>query len=620
MLISYNWLQSLLSDELPKVEELAHSLTHQAYEVEAVEKLEGDYILDIDVLPNRAADSLSHQGVAREVSALFGLKLKKQGNVEVKVDKSLDNKLPSLEINTDKLRRAMKRVVGVEVSESPDWIKQRLSAMGKRSINNVVDITNIVMYETGQPVHAFDLEKVTGKVEIREARAGEIIEVLDGEEYELQAGMLMIADEVGALDIAGIKGGAHSGIDENTTHVLFSACNFDPTSVRSTSQQLGLRTDASKRFENNPSPTLIDNAHDLFIKLIQEEAAANLSEGFHDWYPQAPMERKIKITHNEIEDKLGVEIDSHKVVEILESLFCEVKQVSENYEVKPPVIRQDLNISIDLVEEVGRIYGYEHVVEALPKTSSKKIDQETSKFANLRNFLVKEGCSEVYTYSFQKDGGIKVKNPVASDKSYLRDSLEAGLKQALSDNEKNLPLFGEEQVKIFEIGHVFTKNSEIEQLGVAVSGDESDSILKELSAVLSSQFSLSAEIIEGKILLVDCGELSSLASSDIDKLLKTPQEDIVYTEPSVYPFVLRDIAVWVPTSTGSGDVANIIEQVGGEWLMNVNLFDTYEKEDKVSYAFKLVFQSVDKTLSDEEVNDVMKKITSKLERKGFKVR
>src|SRR3989344_1860698 len=389
MKISYAWLQEYFEEKLPTPEKLADLITMHAFEIDSITPIghaaskdaacpPTDWLLDVKVMPDRAHDCLSYWGIAKEVGTLTGLAVKPmifpiEGDAAVKTSALVNLKVeddPSTSfdkaqdksLRAGKVRRAMKRIaIGVEVGPSPKLLKNRLESVGQRSINNIVDIANFVMLETGQPVHTFDLDKIEGnsksetlnpkQITIRNAKKGEKIKTLDGREFILDESMLVIADEEKALDIAGIKGGAGSGIDDNTQNVLLSACNFDPINIRQTSKSLGLRTDASLRFEKDISPTLAEIAMDYLSFLVKEIAGGYLASDVIDFYPNKAVAPQISISEDDINRLLGLKIKEKEIEDIFRKLRFEFKKSGFKnskkpnfYEVVPPIERRDINI------------------------------------------------------------------------------------------------------------------------------------------------------------------------------------------------------------------------------------------------------------------------------------
>ena len=333
MLVSKKWLQDYIEETLPATDALVEKLSMHAFEIEGVDEVKGDEVIDVDVLPNRSHDCLGHFGVAKEVCTLFDLTFKAPV-IEYPKDESLQTKeyLTLTVENAHLVPRATKRLVtNVKIGESPDWLKEKLETLGQRSINNVVDITNFVMLETGQPVHAFDYDKLAGEgvknVSIRGAKQEEKVLTLDGNEYELEEGMLVIADDEKALDIAGIKGGSVSGIDENTTRVMLSICNFNSSSIRKTSQKLGLVTDASKRFGNGLTPEWPGLAMERLSQLIHEIAGGNVAEDFIDEYPRVKKSYLLGVSTQEANRLLGAKLTDTDVEDILRRLRFAYKKI-----------------------------------------------------------------------------------------------------------------------------------------------------------------------------------------------------------------------------------------------------------------------------------------------------
>ncbi|HXK39245.1 MAG TPA: phenylalanine--tRNA ligase beta subunit-related protein [Candidatus Paceibacterota bacterium] len=347
MRVSYKWLQDYIDGSLGPPEDLVHALTMQAFEVEGVERAGDDTVFEIAVLPNRSHDCLSYVGIAREVATLFDLSLKlpaytHKGDASIKTSDAVTLAPPDPRF----VRRALKRLaVDVTVGESPEWLQERLIAQGQRPINNVVDATNFVMWETGQPVHAFDFDKIESvenpkskiqnpkEIQIRPAKEGEIVETLDAKRYTLDPSVLVIADNEKALDIAGIKGGNDSGIDASTKRVLLSACTFHPTSIRKTSRKLNLLTDASKRFEQELSPVLAERGMARLSQLLAEIAGAKVATDIVEYYPHERHPYFIGVSVSEANALLGTELAADDIEPILTSLGFSWKKVLPRQEV-----------------------------------------------------------------------------------------------------------------------------------------------------------------------------------------------------------------------------------------------------------------------------------------------
>lgn len=628
MKVSYNWLQEYFDEKLPTPKELGELLTFHAYEVEEIEKAGDDHILDIDVLPNRSSDSLSHRGIAREIATLLG-KILKSDPLSGEALQANGSKKLRVEVKEPELcsRYAAAVIEGVTVGPSPTHLKTALESLGQRSINNIVDATNYVMLSTGQPLHAFDMDKLEGDVKnitVRNAAKGEKITTLTGDDYTLDERTLLITDgNTGkAIGIAGVKGGKAAEVDDKTRNVIIEAAHFDARRIRKTAQRLKLWTDASTRFQNDPSPLFITYALRDVVKLILEVAKGGL-EGVVDVAVPEKAKSPVVVTLSQINGLLGTALTDKEVRDILERLAFSYTADKETYTVTIPFERTDLNIYEDLIEEVGRVYGYEHLkARELPDLKrSVEIDQTFAYADRIRNILTNAGYSEVITYTFRQTGDLKAISAVASDKSYLRTGLRDGIKECTEMNAKNAPLFGLERIRLFEIGHVFPKTGEYTALALGVSGKKTDEVLLEAKALLEKE--LGAKISEKPkdgVLEID---LSKLIASlpPLEGYDPYEQNLTKYTEFSQYPFVLRDIAVWVPKGTDEEQLLNIVRKDAGDLLIRTTKFDEFTKDERTSYAYHLVFQSPLRTLTDDEIGKIMDKISQDLDKKeGFEVR
>lgn len=646
MKVSYQWLQDYFANPstssgqapLPPASELEEVIALHAFEIDGIDSVGEDCVIDVDVLPNRSSDAFSHRGIAKELSAILNVPLKADpftdlpkvetdANVRTSEHASLTIEVPEI------CRRSLKRLaVGVKVGESPKWLKKRLETLGQKPINNVVDITNYIMLDLGQPVHAFDFDKLKGEkkhITIRRAKAGERIAGLDGGEYELTETIPVIADESGPMDIAGIKGGAHTAIDENTTRVLLSASSFDPVVVRKASRALKLRTDASARFENDVPQELAPIAMEHFSAMLADICGATIATDVLDDYPRKQHIPRVTVTAQQATALLGMEITDAVVEDVLTRLGLPFEKSGETFTVTPPFARTDIHITEDLIEEVGRIHGYSHLASTVPVADTPPhINKRRYYEDSVRDVLVGQGFSEVYTYSLRPSGKVELENPMTRERAFLRESLEDALRESLTLNERNKPLLGLDRIKIFEIGTVFKKDTEYLALGVAVSGKKADAIVKETLEVLANEFgaAISYTVKSG---FVECN-LSEL----IEKLPEPnepheyplPETFVDYKPFSAYPYVLRDIAAWMPAETDVTEIEKTIYSNAGEYLQRVDLFDEFtpgaghEHEGKASRAFHLVFQSHERTLTDAEVNTAMQKVEAAFAEKGWEVR
>ncbi len=640
MLYSYNWLKWYLPDlsdklsqagipEIPEAlgrspvgeaEKLADILTNHLFEVEEIEsKSDGDIVFDIKILPNRTHDLLSHQGLARELAALLNIKF---------TDPTPKYKIPPLrqgfagqalniKIETDNCRRYMGRIVrNVKTGLSPDWVVKHLESIGQRSINNIVDAANLVMFDCGQPIHCFDLDKVSGDgLIIRMARAGEEMTTLDDRPLKLTSNDMVIADDKNVLGLAGIKGGKIAEVDVNTKNIIIEVANFDPVSVRKSARYHGLPTDAAKHFENELTPeTGAPTMREMSGLLV--ECGAGEFEEIVDEYPQKPEQKTLTFSAKKVSKVLGLEVSDGGIEEILKRYNFEYKLLPNpspsrregsassslgggavgggGFEITVPPTRLDLALEEDMAEEIGRVLGYDKVKGTIPKIPfTPKVNETYAKIVWARNKLLSEGYSEVMTTSFKNKGKVSVLAS-ASDKNFLRTNLSDGLKESLKLNKNNLPLLGLQEVKIFEIGTVWTPE---EAMHVAYNEED-------------------------KIIELNLNEFCK--DADLNFKLEPRAYGLApaFRMWPLFPFIARDVAVWVPENISSTDVEKVITANAGEMVVRgPELFDTFTKNNKTSYAFRIVFQSYDRTLTDAEVNEIMNKVAEKIkENKGWQVR
>lgn len=635
MNVSRAWLNKYFATELPDTDALSDALTFHAAEIE---ESDADR-LDVKVLPDRAAYLMSHRGVAKEIATALNLPLATDPLTEPLPEFQKTDRV-SVTLDTEgKCARYLGALVeGVSVGPSPAWLKEVLESVGQRSINNVVDATNYVMLNIGQPLHAFDAVKLAQKddryaITVRPSREGEHFTSLTGDEYELPEGILLIADEYAdgaALGVAGVKGGARAAVTESTTALVVEAANFDATSVRRTAQRLKLFTDASSRFQNRPSPELAAYGMRDVLTLITEIAGGSVV-GVIDVYPR-PEERTVaSVTLGEIQATLGTDLSIEEVSNAFARLGFSFEVEADHFFVLVPFERRDLTIGADLVEEVGRTIGYDRVTPIqLPVPG---IAPEQARFRGIervRDFLVERGYAEVSTPSFTAEGEIELHNPLQEERPFLRASLAANLEEALMRAVPVAPrvLGPDPFVRMFEIGTVFKKTGEelVLSMGVAVAQGKQSKALDalrqdvmalehDLFAIPSrAQYSTSGQVMElsiGKLNLEKLGEEYAPASYTLG----------TFRPYSAYPFALRDVAVWTPMETEESEVVNAIVKEAGDLLVRIDLFDRFEKEGRVSYAFRLVFESMERTLSDADLDPAMARITNALNAtKGWEVR
>ncbi len=496
MKISYNWLKEIVETDLDP-RELASRLTMAGLAVDAVEPHGDDQILEFDLTSNRP-DCLSHLGIAREVAALSGLQVR-MPEAEIKPVVERTGDVTTVEIrDADLCPRYTARVIrGVKIGPSPDWLVRRLEALGQRSVNNVADITNYVMLETGQPLHAFDLDRLQGRrIIVRRAVDGEKMTTLDGEERELTSSMLVIADAERAVAIGGIKGGEDSGISETTVDVLLEAAWFTPVQIRQTSKALALSTEASYRFERGTDPGIVSYASDRASALIARIAGGEVLDGLIDAYPgRSAVEasfQPILFRESRYEALTGLRVELAEAERILTALGCRVRQGSSSLasgtlEVVSPTWRIDVRIEEDLIEEVARIAGYDLLETSLPGSAGAGayLIGEDDRRAT-RRLLTSAGFHEAVSFSFVNAGldaqmssaaeesRLVLLDPIDASQSHMRTALAGGLLRALEHNLNH----GSRNVRLFEIGKCFQANqlepdgrpTEIERLALIATG------------------------------------------------------------------------------------------------------------------------------------------------------
>jgi len=675
MLFSYNWLKEYLKGKTPNPKKLAELITLHSFEVEEIRKETGDWLLDIDVLPNRAHDCFSHLGIAREAAILIKAKFQ-MPIFNFKEDKKIrSSDFVKVEIKDKKsCRRYNARVVtGVKIRPSPRFIQKRLKTMGLQPISNVVDIMNYVMLETGQPLHAFDLNKIgnkfSKKIIIRKAEFGEKIYALDDKKYNLNSDVLVISDEKDPLAIAGIKGGKKAEITENTKDIVIESANFDSKIIRQARQKLNLITDASLRFEHEPDPNLTSTAINRASYLVQKICGGKIAKGIIDDYSQKTFARKINLDLKKSEKILGLKLDKNKVIQTLKKLEIKIlKNKEDKLLLEIPTFRPDLAITEDLTEEIGRIYGFNNIKSHIPKVSVIPPQRNDNVFWEgvSKNILKEAGFSEIYNYSFvdektaqilslNKKKIIEIENPTSVDYKYLRPSLIPNLLKNLKENLKYF-----KNIEIFELGNVYKKEDNLEKryltglISSPGSGPEDfyrakgvlDLLLNKLgtvgiwydevratpgeSAIFIWQPERGAEIKIGNEEIGFLGEinlrtLEKLGISqkavifdiDFEKLQKICLEEHEYESLSRFPSAIRDLAVLIPKEIKVVQVLNVIENVGGILIRDIDLFDIYEgneiPEGKKNLAFHIIYQAKDRTLKREEIDEIQRKIIKALE-------
>lgn len=624
-----------------------------------------DTILEIAITPNRA-DALSHIGIARELSALFDLPLK-YPDVNLKESGKKSEDLASVEIkNPDNCPRYIGKVVSnIEIKESPDWLKKRLKSIGSRPINNVVDVTNFILHEVGQPLHAFDLDNLGGKkIIVRDAGKDTKFITLDSKERKLQSNDLMICDANKPVAIAGVMGGENSEVTFSTKNLLIESAYFNPSSIRKTSKNLGLLTDASYRFERGTDPEITKWAARRAAQLIQMTSGGEIAIDEIDVYTNKISPRKCGIRFNRLNKILGYQIGASEVEKILIKLgFIIDKKLPDELTVTVPSYRHDIEREIDLIEEVARIYGYNKIPEVskISVTLDEKVDHSAFN-DRVRELLNSLGYYEIITNSLLSEdiarrfgNAINLLNPQSSEMSHLRTSLIPGLLTTISNNIK----VNEKDLQLFELGKVFEKISasnindfkdfnESEHLLLALTGNrirnewfEKDCpfdvydltgfvesfLTKILPGVTvnmksmnesGSRFDNSFDLICQNQNIGFGGSLKKELCTlfDVDQDVYMIQVDLsvlkgisiskkIFNELLKFPKVYRDVAFVLDVNITSDRVMSIIKEASTNLLHNIKLFDIFQSENlgkgKKSLAFQLEFFNSSRTLTEDEV-------------------
>lgn len=602
MKLSYHWLQSYLP-EIPIPETLWNIFTFHLCEVESIEKLpNGDTVFDINILPNRAHDLLSHQGVAQELAALLDIEYKSPEELYT-IPTSKSTSL-SIEIHSPFCRRYMGRIIrNVKISPSPEWVKKYLESIGQKSINNIVDASNIVMFDCGNPTHIFDANKISDrKITIKEIKETHNIELLGGVEVSLKAPDVVICDsEDTIVALAGIKGGKNAEVDAGTVDLLLEVANFDPIATRKTGRRLGLFTDALKRFENDLSPTRAEFAMKALSALIMEMCPDAEFEEIVDVFPERMQWEKIRtveVSVAYINEKLGSDFSEDDIADVWKRLKFNYKKNQTLFVIQIPLLRLDIVDTSDLIEEVGRVIGYHTLLPQLPRIDFiPKVNEVAYQIVAAKRKLTDDGYKEVMTYTFTKKG-IRHVIQGAKGKEALRTNLTDALQDAYTLNKLHAPLLGESEIKIFEIGTVFLDN-EIEELHVAWmdKNETREMSLKEFTKDIA-------------------------VSTSNDYMYVSEAKKInTFTPWSVFPFIVRDISLWLPEYMSVAQVTEMLEKMKeGLIVRGPDIIDTFQKEGKISVAFRFVFQSTERTLTDEEVEKIMENMTKELVAHGCEIR
>ncbi len=643
-----------------------------------------DTVLEVAVLPNRP-DALSVIGIAREVAALFDKELKLPPVDCPEQDKPIEE-IASLEIiDTTGCPRYVARVIeDIKIGHSPAWMQRRLEASGVRAINNIVDVTNYVMLEMGQPLHAFDMDRLSGPgIVVRRSKAGERFITLDNVERMLEDDLL-ICDIEKPVALAGVMGGLNSEVTRSTTNVLLESACFNPSSIRRTSKRLGLASEASYRFERGVDPCLQLKAADRATALMAELAGGNVAKGAFDDSAPAPQPPEITVRDDRVELYLGISLPRKECKKLLESIELEVKETNKGFTVSPPSWRGDMNEEADVIEEVARLYGYDRLPVTLPEGRPEPViaQPEDRLESRIKNALVGAGYHEIITLSFMNPDHldrlligaddprrrtVSLMNPLSSEEGVMRTTLIAGMLETAAYNLKRF----QEDIKLFEIGHVFLEREGelLPHEPTAIAGimvpprkkrfhrpevhpfyQLKGAVEEVLGEFKEYQARFDPTIKEPYLLPGECSSIyverdligvlgrvrpSVCESFDVEEpafvfeldfgaLLKLSSR-ISYFEPlAVHPPAFRDIAVVVKNEIAVEELKAAITKIKKE-VREVRVFDVYRgkqvPDGHKSVAFSVVYQWPDRSPVDEEVNKLHTEVIQKLEKQfGARIR
>ena len=609
-------------------EDLIDSLLMYAFEAEHISA----DTLNVEIPHNRYADAASHLGVAREYAAISGKKLTEPKIQTVFYGSKVGIGNLSIKIENDKL---CPRYGGAyfelpKKGTTPLWMKKILKDCGLKTIFPVVDILNYVMLEVGQPLHAFDADKLKGGIIVRNAKDGEPITTIDGQKFKLSKDMLVIADEKIPQAIAGIKGGKFSEVDGKTKNILVEAANFDRVSVYKTSRSLNLTTDASARFAHGMSPESVEIGLGR-VRVLLEEILGAKFVGAVDVYKKPVGKGILGFNVNSFNGLTGLTLGKTEITKKLKSLGFEIlpsRNKKDDFLVEVPPLRTDITIFEDLVEEVARLYGLDRLKPVAPLVSISQAKEEDSIIFKdkIKQALTAAGFTEVYNYSFasvKDSGSYELEKPLSEYKKYMRQSLGAGLLANLDSNSRFY-----KDIRIFEVGNVFDKSKgERTFLGIAAKHATVDPFLEIKGTVekllhrlglvefILAPKGVDLEIKSGKETLgviSIAGKNTAVAEIDLSKLLTLVVGEYEFREIPKYPAVMRDLSVQMETVTRVGEILNAIEGAGAENVQDVDLIDYYSSK---MFTFRIIFQSKEGTLKDKDVNKEFDKITANLKRK-----
>ncbi len=667
MFISYQWLRELTGTKL-NPEEIREQLTNIGLAVDAVEQRGDDFVLDVEVPSNRG-DCLSHVGIARELAVMERSKVQSpKSNVGKTSGKTADSTSVTID-DPDLCPRYAARIIrGAKIGPSPDWLVKKLETIGQRPINNVADITNYVLHEMGQPLHAFDLAKLEEqRIVVRRARRGEKIKTLDGVERSLDEQMLVIADASRPVAVAGVMGGEESEISNATTDILIESAYFNPQSVRRTARLLGLNTEASHRFERSTDPEGVIRAQDRCVTLICEIAGGAATEDAFDAYPKPIKSREVILRPPRVEAITSLRVEAEEVQRVLAALgFEQSAQDGAALRFTVPSWRHDVSIEEDLVEEVARHAGYAQIQEALPPANSAGEYHSTeSRKRALRKALAARSYDEAISFSFveqtndfelipafETSEAVVLTNSIIEEASRMRQTLLPGLLKSVQHNINH----GTRNVSLMELGRIFASiqkeelPEEREAMALVATGGlmlagraqpERDLDFYDLKGTLESAVEAmnlpplefeaaeithlrpgqSAAISVSGHRVGSIGRLSEAAAGqykfrqpvfvaelDLTALLDASELPVLYSPLPRFPSIVRDVSLLVDRKTTRATLMQAIAGHEPAHFVRSEFVGTYEGEgipdDKRSVTFRLEYRADDRTLRDDEVDEI----------------
>lgn len=633
-----SWLREFLETKA-SAKEIAQQLSLTSVSVEKLEKVDNDFVYDIEVTTNRV-DLMSVTGIAKEAAASLnqiGISAEFVEKNGFKIQASRDNFPLKIDIDPSLVYRICAVVLEVEIGKSPEHISKRLELSGIRSLNNLVDVTNYVMRETGNPSHVFDYDLLsTKKLVIRRSRNGEKIETLDGKVYTLPGGDIVADDGTGKIvDLLGIMGTKNSVVRETTKRILFFLDNNNPTLIRKTSMALGIRSEAAIINEKGIDPQSMEKTLDQGIQLYKKIAKGKIISPILDIYTQKSKQNKVKVSFEKIKDTIGIEIKPEECIKIMQQLGFNAKKVTENLEVEIPTHRPDVTIEEDVIEEIARIYGYQKLPSIIPTFLSSKQVPFANNFyfeTRIKNALKYYGFTEVYTNSLVSEElyqgpieeALKISNPLSNELLYLRNSLIPSLLAISSENKTR------EELKIFEISNIYLKREndlpkEISMLSAVIKKPhinfyKTKGLIEQLLADLGIsglRFKKSTKSATGASVYKDdlfLGEIEILDYNLIDfelnfeKILSLSSVKKTFKAFAKFPPILEDISII--TNAQTQEIINIIN-AQSNLIADAYLHDSYQD----SRTFRIIYQDFEKNLTNKDIALVRERIINTLREK-----